>query len=268
MQNDKNISPERNAMQTVSSPVKPKMRNRIQQVINRLYEQSERRQKPSLEIVCRLSNAPAAACAEVLREWFAPLSSMPIEADAACPTDWMRKITELAAKRKIASENLAATAAACEAVDAATDEFLIEIVTAFEVQADELRSARARAALLEKAASEAVSAASIARQEAEEAKKQLETIAKEACRALSCNDRMEQLADELRATMSAAQASAQALFAEIELNRNERSILRAQVKKESSVGVSLVPIVLEETAKLAAAPPSTAINGDAIVQST
>jgi hypothetical protein len=226
-------------MEKVSNPVKPKIRNRIQEIINNLYEQSERRQKPSLEAVCRHSNAPAAACAEVLREWCAPLSSMPIEGDAACPTDWMRKIAELAAKRKIANENLAAAAAACEAENAATDQFLTELVAAFEVQAAELRSTRARAVLLEKAASEAVSAAAIARQEAEEAKKQLETIAKEAFRALSCNDRMEQLADDLRATMLAAQASAQALFAEIESNRNERNIFRARVEHVSGVPTSL-----------------------------
>ncbi len=248
-------------METVSSTVKPKMRNRIQQVINRLYEQSERRQKPCLEIVCRLSNAPAAACAEVLREWCAPLSSMPIEADTACPTDWIRKITELAAKRKFSRENLAVAAAAGEAVDAATCEFLSEMVVAYEVQAAELRAARARAVLLEKAASEAMSAAATARQEAENAKKQLETIAKEACRALSCNDRMEQLADELRASMVAAQASAQALFAEIELGRNERSILRARVGQVSRVPASQAS-VLPETIELGAAAASTTMNGE------
>jgi hypothetical protein len=245
-------------METVSNPVKPKMRNRIQQVINRLYEQSGHHQKPSLEALCRHANAPFAACAEVLREWCAPLSSMPMEADAACPTDWMRKITELAAKRKIASERLAAAAAACEAESAATDEFLTEIVSAFEVQAVELRAALARAVLLENAASVAKSAAAIARQEAEEAKKQLETIAKEACRALFCNDRMEQLADELRATMLAAQASAQALFAEIELNRNERGILRARVEQVPSVPSSLPSVLAETTAFGAAAASTTA----------
>jgi hypothetical protein len=252
-------------METISSSVKPKMHTRIQQVISRLYERSERRQKPSLEIVCRLSNAPAAACAEVLREWCAPSSSMPMEADAACPTDWMRKITELAAKRKIANENLAAAAAACEAENAATDQFFTDMITAFEVQAEELRAARARAAQLENTASVAISAAAIARQEAEEAKKQLETLAKEACRAQSCNDRMEQLADDLRATMLAAQASAQALFAEIELNRNERGILRARVRTKSSEEVSPLPIVFEETAEFGAAAASTATQGDAVI---
>jgi hypothetical protein len=255
-------------MEKVSNPVKPKMRNRIQQVINRLYEQSEHRQKPPLEVVCRLSNAPAAACAEVLREWCAPLSSMPMEADAVCPTDWMRKITELAAKRKIANENLAAAVAACEAENAATDQFFTDMVTAFEIQAEELRAARARAAQLENTASVAISAAAIARQEAEEAKKQLETIAKEACRALSCGDRMDQLADELRARMLAAQASAEALFAEIELNRNEQSILRARAGRSSSKEVSPVPVVFEETAELEAAAVPSTVNGDAVVQST
>jgi hypothetical protein len=252
-------------METVSNPVKPKIRNRIQQVINRFYEQSGRHQKPSLEVVCRLTNAPAAACADVLREWCAPLQSTPIEAGAAGATEWMRKVTELAAKRKIANENLAAAAAACEAENAATDQFLTEIVTAFEVQAEELRAARARAVLLEKAASVAMSAAAIARQEAEEAKKQLETIAKEACRALSCNDRMEQLADGLRATMLAAQASAEALFAEIELNRNERNILRAHVGERSSVRVCPAHIALTGTTELAAAVASTATQSDAII---
>ena len=251
-------------METVSSPVKPKMRNRIQQVINRLYEESERRQKPSLEIVCRLSSAPAAACAEVLREWCAPASSMPMEADAAGPTDWMRKITERAAKRRIVNENLATAVAACEAENAATDQFLTEMVTAFEIQAEGLRAARARAAQLENTASVAISVAVIARQEAEEAKKQLETLAKEACRAQSCNDRMEQLADDLRVTMLAAQASAQALFAEIELNRNERGILCARVRTKSSE-VSSAPVVFEETAEFGAAAASTATQGDAVI---
>jgi hypothetical protein len=252
-------------METVSNPVKPKIRNRIQKVINRLYEQSGRYQTPSLEVVCRLTNAPAAACAEVLREWCAPLPSAPIEADAAGATEWMCKVTELAAKRKIANENFAAAAAACEAENAATDQFLTEIVTAFEVQAEELCATRARAVLLEKAASVATSAAVIARQECEEAKKQLETIAKETCRALSCNNRMEQLADELRDTMLAAQASAQALFAEIELNRNERSNLRARVGKRSSVRVSPAHIALTGTTGLGAASASTATQGDAVI---
>jgi hypothetical protein len=197
-----------------------------------------------------------------------PLASWmmaPIEADAACPTDWMRKITELAAKRQIASENLAATAAACEAVDAATDEFLTEIVTAFEVQAEELRAARARAAELENAASVAMSAAVIARQEAEEAKKQLETLAKETRRALSSNDRMEQLADELRATMLAAQVSAQALFAEIELNRNSRSIPRARAGNKSSEEVFPAPIALAVTTELGTATESPATQDHAVI---
>lgn len=241
------------------------MRNRIQQVINNLYERSERRQKPSLKIVCRLSNAPAAACAEVLRGWCAPLSSPALEADAAYPADWMHEITELAAKRKIANENLAAAAAACEAENAATDQFFTDMVTAFEFQAEELRAARARAAQLENTASIATSAAAIARQEAEEAKKQLETVAKEAHRALSCNDRLEQLADDLRVTMLAAQASAQTLFAEIESNRNERGILRARVRTKSSEEVSSTPIVFEETAEFGAPAESTGARGDAVI---
>jgi hypothetical protein len=188
-----------------------------------------------------------------------------MEADAAGPTDWMREIAERAAKRRIANENLATAVAACEAENAATDQFLTEIVTAFEIQAEELRAARARAAQLENTASIAIATAAIARQEAEEAKKQLETLAKEACRAQSCNDRMELLADDLRVTMLAAQASAQALFAEIELNRNERGILRGRVRTKSSEEVSSVPIVFEETAEFGAAAASTTTQGDAVI---
>ena len=211
-------------MKRVSNPVKPKVRDRIMAVVNRLYDQSGRREEPAVDTVCQLSGAGLAACDEVIREWRGHLPSAALETDVVPNSEWVRKISDLAARRKVVDEHLAAAVAARQAEAAATDQCVSEITAAYTVQARELRAERTKLAGLKSRTAKAETAAAVAQREASEAKSQLEMMTKEAACGLAYIYKVERLADDLKAAWSAAGASAQTLFAEIEIERSERRI--------------------------------------------
>jgi hypothetical protein len=211
-------------MKRVSNPVKPKVRDRILAVVNRLYDQSGRREEPAVDTVCQLAGAGLAACDEVIREWRGRLPSAASETYVVPNSEWVRKISDLAARRKVVDEQLTGAVAAWQAEAAATDQCVSEITAAYTLQAKELHTERTKLAELESRTTKAEAAAAVAQREAGEAKSQLEMMAKEAARALAYIYKVERLADDLNAAWSAAGASAQTLFAEIELERSERRI--------------------------------------------
>jgi hypothetical protein len=211
-------------MKRVSNPVKSKVRDRILAVINRLYDQNGRCEEPAVDTVSQLAGAGLAACDEVIREWRGHLPSAASETDVAPNSEWVRKISDLAARRKVVNRHLAAAVAVWRAEAAATDQCVSEITAAYTVQAKELRTERTKLAGLESRTTKAEAAAAVAQREAGEAKSQLEMMTKEAARALAYVCKVERLADDLKAAWSAAGASVQTLFAEIELERSGRRI--------------------------------------------
>jgi hypothetical protein len=186
-------------MKTIPNRVKPKIRDRILAVVNHLYEHGGRRVEPSGEAVRRLTGASSAVCDEVIREWRGRLASSPSEAGVVPTSEWIRKLSELAESKTVADENLAAAVAASRAQTTASNQCVTEIIAGFKVQEEALRNANTNVANLE-----------------------------------GENEEIKRLADDLKAGLSAAGASAQILFAKIDADRCGRRISSAPRKDPAS----------------------------------
>jgi len=219
---------ELNAMKAVSNRVNPKIRDRILLVVNRLYDQGGRREEPSGEAVCRLAGASPAVCNEVIREWRGRLAATPSEAGGVPTSEWIRKLSELIANNAAVDENLAAAVESSRAQTTAINQCVTEIVAGFVVQAEELRLSVKNAADLQGRMRIAVEAAAVSQREAGETKSQLEMMTKEFARVVAENDEIRQLAGDLKAGLSSADASAQLLFAKIDSHRAGLSISSAR----------------------------------------
>ena len=217
-------------MKAASNCVKPKIRDRILAVVNHLYDQGGRCEEPSAEAVSRLARASLAVCNEVIREWRVTLAT----ASAVPTSEWIRKLSELAANKLVVEDNLAAAVAASHAQTTATNQCVTEIVKGFVLQTDELRQAIAKAKDLEGQKAIAVETATVARREAGETKSQLQMMAKEVARAFAENDGIKRLADDLKAALSSAGASARILFAKIDSDRCEPPVSSARPKETAT----------------------------------
>jgi FtsZ-binding cell division protein ZapB len=145
-------------------------------------------------------------------------------------SEWIRQLSGLAVSKTVVDENLAAAVAASQAQTSAISQCVTEIIAGLAVQAEELRSANTKMENLEGQTATAVEVAAVAQREAGETKSQLEMMTKEAARAFAENDEIKRLADDLKAALSSAGASAQVLFAKMDLDRLERPILSAPRK--------------------------------------
>jgi hypothetical protein len=197
-------------------------------IVNHLYDQGGRREEPTSEVVCRLAGASAAVCDEVIRKWRGRLASATSEAGVMPTSEWVRKLSELTANKAIVDDSLAAAVAASQAQTSATNQCVTEIIAGFAVQAEELRHAIAKAADLEGRRAIAVEAAAVAERKAAETNSQLEMMTKEVARVIAENDEIKRLADELKAGLASAGASAQRLFAKIDSGRAEQVISSAR----------------------------------------
>jgi len=208
--------------------VNPEIRDRILAAAGQLFEQSGRKELPTVDAVRKLSKTSMNDASAVMREWrrsqivsaTAAVVSVPERVSQASAAALSTLWTEA---QELANESLNVAQAAWDAERAEAEKLRVELSSAFEAQGAELEGLRAKLAEVEAGAAAAAAAAE--RVQAESAR-QVVSLTDQAHTATARVQEIEKRAEDLKTALSAAQASVASVTAELEAERRMHGVTR------------------------------------------
>src|ERR1700677_835744 len=208
----------------------PEIRERILAAAGQLFEQSGRKELPTVDAVRKLSKTSMNDASAVMREWrrsqivaaTAAVVSVPERVSQASQAALNALWTEA---QELANESLNVAQTAWDAERAEAEKLRVELSSAFETQVAELEALRLKLAEVEKDASSAAAAAERSRMESAQ---QVVALTDQAHTASARAQEIEKRAEDLKIALMAAQGSEQRLAAEIEAERRQHEATREQ----------------------------------------
>ena len=212
--------------------INPEIRERILAAAQQLFEQSGRLELPTVDAVRRLSKTNMNDASAVMKEWrrlqivsaSAAVVSVPDRVQQASQSALSTLWTEA---QELANEGLNVAQAAWDAERAEAEKLRVELSSAFETQGAELEVLRIKLAEVEAGAAAAAAAAEKAQGESA---RQVVALTDQAHTALARVQEIEKRAEDLKATLSAAQGSVQRLTAELEAERGQQGVSRGRLE--------------------------------------
>jgi chromosome segregation ATPase len=209
----------------------PEIRERILAAAQTLFEQSGRKELPTVDAVRKLSKTSMNDASAVMREWrrsqivaaSAAVVSVPEKVSQASAAALSTLWTEA---QELANESLNVAQAAWDAERAEAEKLRVELSSAFETQGAELEALKVKLAETEGRAAAAAAAADVERAEAA---RQVATLTDSAHTATARVQEIEKRAEDLKAALSAAQASEGRVTAELEAERGVHAKTRDSV---------------------------------------
>jgi chromosome segregation ATPase len=202
--------------------VNPEIRERILAAAAQLFEQSGRKELPTVDSVRKLSRTSMNDASAVMREWrrlqivsaSATVVSVPERVSQASAAALSTLWTEA---QELANESLNVAQAAWDAERAEAEKLRVELSSAFETQGAELEALKGK---LAEAEGRAAAAAAAAESERVELLKQVAVLTDTAHTATARVQEIEKRAEDLKAALSAAQAAEGRVTAELEAERS------------------------------------------------
>ncbi len=219
----------------------PEIRERILSAAQTLFEQSGRKELPTVDAVRKLSRTSMNDASAVMREWrrsqivlaSAAVVSVPERVSqasaAALSTLWGEA-------QELANESLNVAQAAWDAERAEAEKLRVELSSAFEAQGAELETVKVRLAEVEKTASAAAAEAEL---EKGAFRQQVTVLTDQAHTAMARVQEIEKRAEDLKAALSAAQGTVARLTAELEAERGQHGRTRESL---TAVSTELVTV--------------------------
>jgi chromosome segregation ATPase len=219
----------------------PEVRERILAAAQTLFEQSGRKELPTVDAVRKLSKTSMNDASAVMREWrrsqivsaSAAVVSVPERVasanQAALSTLWNEA-------QELANEALNVAQTAWDAERAEAEKLRVELSLAFEAQGAELEALKAKLLEVERQASAAAAAAEAARVEAA---RQVAALTDSAHTASARATEIEKRAEDLKAALNLAQASEQRVAAELEAERKQHGVARERLAAVSTEVVTV-----------------------------
>jgi colicin import membrane protein len=199
----------------------PEIRERILAAAQTLFEQSGRKELPTVDAVRKLSKTSMNDASAVMREWrrsqivaaSAAVVSVPERVSqasaAALSTLWSEA-------QELANESLNVAQAAWDAERAEAEKLRVELSAAFESQGAELEGLRVKLAEVE---GRAAAAAAAAEAERVDTARQVAMLTDQAHTAMARVQEIEKRAEDLKAALGVANESERRLTAELEAER-------------------------------------------------
>jgi colicin import membrane protein len=214
----------------------PEIRERILSAAQTLFEQSGRKELPTVDAVRKLSKTSMNDASAVMREWrrlqivsaSAAVVSVPERVSQASQAALSALWTEA---QELANESLNVAQAAWDAERAEAEKLRVELSSAFETQGAELEALKVKLAEVEAKAS---AAAVAAEQERAEARQQVTALTDQAHTATARAQEIEKRAEDLKATLGLAQAAAAIVTAELEAERKQHAATRGRLDTSST----------------------------------
>jgi chromosome segregation ATPase len=219
----------------------PEIRERILAAAAQLFEQSGRKELPTVDAVRKLSRTSMNDASAVMREW---RRSQIVSASAAVVSVPERVSQASAAAlstlwgeaQELANESLNVAQAAWDAERGEAEKLRVELSSAFEAQGAELEAVKVRLAEVEGRASAAAAEAEI---EKGAFRQQVNVLTDQAHTAMARVQEIEKRAEDLKAALSAAQASVARLTAELDAERGQHGKTRESL---TAVSTELVTV--------------------------
>ena len=199
----------------------PEIRERILAAAAQLFEQSGRKDLPTVDAVRKLSRTSMNDASAVMREWrrlqivsaSAAVVSVPERVSqasaAALSTLWSEA-------QELANESLNVAQAAWDAERAEAEKLRVELSSAFEAQGAELEAVKGRLSEVEK---QAAAAAAEAEAERGGLRQQVIVLTDKAHTSMARAEEIEKRAEDLKAALAAAQSAVARVTAELEAER-------------------------------------------------
>jgi colicin import membrane protein len=208
--------------------VNPEIRERILAAAGQLFEQSGRKELPTVDAVRKLSKTSMNDASAVMREWrrlqivsaSAAVVSVPERVSQASAAALSTLWTEA---QELANESLNVAQAAWDAERAEAEKLRVELSSAFESQGAELEGLKGKLAETEAKAS---AAAAAAERSLGESARQVAALTDQAHTATARVQEIEKRAEDLKTALSAAQASVASVTAELEAERRMHGVTR------------------------------------------
>jgi len=206
----------------------PEIRERILSAAQQLFEQSGRKELPTVDAVRKLSKTSMNDASAVMREWrrsqivaaSAAVVSVPERVAQASQAALSALWTEA---QELANESLNVAQAAWDAERAEAEKLRVELSSAFETQGAELEALKAKLAEVE---GRAAAAAAAAESERVEAVRQVTVLTDQAHTATARAQEIEKRAEDLKTALQSAQASVVTLTADLEGERKQHLVTR------------------------------------------
>jgi chromosome segregation ATPase len=219
----------------------PEIRERILAAAAQLFEQSGRKELPTVDAVRKLSRTSMNDASAVMREW---RRSQIVSASAAVVSVPERVSQASAAAlstlwgeaQELANESLNVAQAAWDAERGEAEKLRVELSSAFEAQGAELEAVKVRLAEVEKTASAAAAEAEI---EKGAFRQQVNVLTDQAHTAMARVQEIEKRAEDLKAALSSAQGTVARLTAELEAERGQHGKTRESL---TAVSTELVTV--------------------------
>ena len=206
----------------------PEIRERILSAAQTLFEQSGRKELPTVDAVRKLSKTSMNDASAVMREWrraqivsaSAAVVSVPERVSAAS----QQALSALWGQaQELANESLHVAQAAWDAERAEAEKLRVELSSAFETQGAELEAVKAKLAEVEK---QAESAAAEAAAEQGGLRQQVIVLTDKAHTSMARAEEIEKRAEDLKAALATAQGAVSSLTAELEAERKQHGLSR------------------------------------------
>ena len=216
--------------------INPEIRERILAAAGQLFEQSGRLELPTVDAVRRLSKTNMNDASAVMKEWrrmqivsaSAAVVSVPERVSQASQTALSALWAEA---QELANESLNVAQAAWDAERAEAEKLRVELSSAFEIQGTELEGLKGK---LSETEAEAAAAAAAAERSLSESARQVTALTDQAHTAVARVQEIEKRAEDLKASLSAAQGSVQRLTAELEAERGQHGVTRGRIEALST----------------------------------
>jgi chromosome segregation ATPase len=206
----------------------PEIRERILAAAGQLFEQSGRKELPTVDAVRKLSRTSMNDASAVMREWrrlqivsaSAAVVSVPERVSQASAAALSTLWTEA---QELANESLNVAQAAWDAERAEAEKLRVELSSAFETQGAELEALKGKLAEVE---GRAAAGAAAAERERLEAARQVTALTDQAHTAQARVQEIEKRAEDLKAALSVAQGAVASMTREIESERRQHGVTR------------------------------------------
>src|SRR5450631_455136 len=216
--------------------INPESRERILNAAHQLFEQSGRKDLPTVDAVRRVSKTSMNDASAVMKEWrrmqivtaSATVVSVPDRVQQAGQSAISTLWTEA---QELANDALNVAQAAWDAERSEAEKLRVELSSAFETQGAELEALRVKLAEVEAGAAAAAAAAETARVESA---RQVVTLTDSAHTATARVQEIEKRAEDLKTALSSAQGSVQRLTAELEAERGQHGSTRSRLETLST----------------------------------
>jgi colicin import membrane protein len=212
--------------------INPESRERILNAAHQLFEQSGRKDLPTVDAVRRVSKTSMNDASAVMKEWrrmqivtaSATVVSVPDRVQQAGQSAISTLWTEA---QELANDALNVAQAAWDAERSEAEKLRVELSSAFEAQGAELEVLREKLAEVEKQAAASAAAAELER---EDTRRQVSSLTDQAHTAMARAQEIEKRAEDLKTALNSAQSSVGSLTAEVEAERKQHGAARARVE--------------------------------------